>query len=274
MLPIRLTIMGCGKLGSAYACALLDSAVCTSESLHIIQRGEDRAQALRSQFGCRVDLLPSPVVSQSEVVVLCTRPQDFPAAAASLAPCVSPAQLIISVMAGVPLARIRIDLPQAKQLVRCMPNLPVCVAKGVTAYVPQEVLTPDNCSKLGAVFKATGSALELKAEEELNWAGAISGSGPGYVFLFADSLVQAALRIGFSEEQALKLVYETFEGSIAIWKEKLHEINGLKESMRLRGGITEAAFSVLESGGIYELVLSAIRKNLAHSAELAAASMP
>ncbi|MCC6220678.1 MAG: pyrroline-5-carboxylate reductase [Deltaproteobacteria bacterium] len=245
---LNIGILGCGKLGTAFARGLLSHRVVSRESLIVFQRGDgERLERLRNEFGCRVFDAVTPVLSECDVIISSVRPQDFQVAASQLADYILREQLLLSVMAGIKVATISNLLNGHLQIVRSMPNLPVQIGKGANPYVVGSDVSDVNKAMAEKILNSTGVSIELEHEGQLDAVTAISGSGPGYVFTFIQSMLEASRAAGIPEELAISLIAQTISGSLELWLGSPLDIDKLREGMRLKGGTTEAAFEVLEA---------------------------
>ena len=182
------------------------------------------------------------------VLVLAVKPQQAAGVIAELAACVrqSPrlaGAVLISIAAGVPLAALaRIGLP----VVRAMPNLPACVGAGMTALFAVEDLPAAWRRRSEAVFDLVGRVVWLAREADIDLATAVSGSGPAYVYAFAEALEDAAAALGFTPDLAAALARQTVIGAARLMAERAADPARLREEVTSPGGTTAAALAVLQ----------------------------
>ncbi len=176
----------------------------------------------------------------------------------------------VSMAAGRSLASLQAMLGADAALVRIMPNLPVSVQRGVTGFVCNAQVTEEDASKVAALAEAVGVAVALETEAQLDALTAVSGSGPAYLFHFAEALERAAQSLGFNEETARTLAIETTLGSA-----KLLDSDGItaaewRQRVTSPGGTTAAALDVLmqPEGGFEALLAKALAQALARAKEL------
>ena len=162
--------------------------------------------------------------------------------------------LFISIIAGKRIDFFNKYLPSKNQFIRVMPNMPAAIELGMTCLLENKFTSIVNKKKASALFLAVGKILWLKNESEINIVTAISGSGPGYVFLFIDAFEKAALRFGLSQKETKKLVHQTMLGSInLLLKEKKTSIT-LANNIAVSGGTTEAALKILKKNNQLHLM--------------------
>ncbi len=265
---MRISVVGCGNIGFAITQSLLERGLTTPQDLWVVQRGEPRTVFLRERIDCNISQSPSKELAESELLLIAVKPQDFPSAAEQIAPLISSKMLIISVMAGVRISSMQKLLAPATQIIRSMPNLPARIARSVTPYFAPDVVAPENISRAEKVLLSFGSAIRLHAEEEIDAATAISGSGPAYFYLFIESLLEAARKIGLAESEARLMVRDMISGSLDLWTKNLDELSTLRDAPRSKAGTTEAAFKVLFSRNFKESVIEAVVAAHARAQEL------
>ncbi len=181
-----------------------------------------------------------------EVLVLAIKPQMLEEAAPSLAPFVSAETLVISILAGKTMANIAARLPQAKAIVRAMPNLAAEVGRGATGLAASEEVTPRQRAIAGALLGAVGLVEWVAGEHLIDAVTAVSGSGPAYVFYLAECLAKAGASLGLPEDMAARLARATVEGAgELLFRQSGSSPAELRASVTSPGGTTAAALGVL-----------------------------
>jgi pyrroline-5-carboxylate reductase len=181
-----------------------------------------------------------------QVLVLAMKPQSLDEAALALAPLVSADTLIISILAGKTIADIAARFPQAKAIVRAMPNLPAAVGRGITALAANGAANAAQHALAEALLGATGRAEWLASEDLIDAATAVSGSGPAYVLYFVEVLADAGKCVGLPADLAARLARATVEGAgELLFQNAGNSPEELRESVTSRGGTTAAALEVL-----------------------------
>jgi len=154
--------------------------------------------------------------------------------------------VFISVIAGKKINFFNQFLPLRHQFIRVMPNMPAIIDQGMSCMLPNRHVSRTNKNKIELLFSKVGQTLWLKNEIEINKVTAISGSGPGYVFLFIDAFEKAALKLGLEKRNTKKLVHQTVFGSVNLWSQKNISAADLANNIAIKGGTTEAALNKLK----------------------------
>jgi len=188
-----------------------------------------------------------------KVVVLAVKPQDFPSAKFSL----RKDTLVISIMAGVSIRRLRTKTG-AKKIIRAMPNTAAKFGKGFTAWTVTKSVSRSERQFAARLFRHMGDELEVPDEEKIDKATAVTGSGPAYLFYTLQCFTEAARRIGFSRDAALRMVRQTFNGAHALLRDE-SDLEKLIRQIASKGGTTEVALRTFKDGNLRALWAAAIR---------------
>ena len=264
---LRLHLVGCGKMGSALLKGWLSGGVKPEHVLARVNR-ESSAEKLRREFGIKAGT--DITYDQEDVVLLAVKPQIMPDVLAEYWNPAPAKPLYLSVAAGIRLEKLQEALGEKAAIIRAMPNTPALIGAGVTSLCSGEPVTTDHEQLADRLFKAVGATVWLDTQRKLNAATAIAGSGPAYVFYFAESLQELAVEFDLAPEAAAELVKHTVRGSIALADEQGWDLPTLRQNVTSRGGVTEAALKRLmdDESGLKELLLSALMANLRRTREL------
>lgn len=197
-----------------------------------------------------------------DIIFVCVRPHVVPEVLQEIAPVLQPRQLVISIAAGVSLAKLKKYSGDHKKLVRVMPNLAVQVSDSMSAW-KSIGLNKREKALIAKLLGSFGKALEVKNEQMINAATAISGAGPAYVAAFLESMARAAQKYGFSKSASRLLALQTIDGTEDYIEKTGIEFSALKKAVQTKGGTTEAAFKVLKRGKwqkVFEKALNAAYK--------------
>jgi len=234
----------------------------------------DPEAAARERFaaesGGRATTDLAEVVSAADVVVLAVKPQVLPAVLGRLAGNLRPEQVVLSIAAGFTLRALARALGAGARLVRAMPNTPALVREGVTVLVGGGAASADDVELARQIFTGVGEAIVVADEALLDAVTAVSGSGPGFVFAFAEAWLHAAEAVGLAPELAAKLVQQTLFGSAALWRQSGDQPGRLREMVTSPGGTTLAGLEALEARGFAQAVRAAIEAATRRSRELSA----
>lgn len=236
------------------------------KDLVLAVRRAERARDLTHFTGAEAILDAAEAARGRDIVMIAVKPKDVPTVNDQLNDSVTPDQLILSIAAGVPISVFAEAFP-GSPVVRAMPNTPSAVDKGMTAYTLGPSVTAERADEVRQVLGAVGDTLEL-SEDLLDAVTAVSGTGPAYVFLLAESLIEAAIREGLPHHAAERLVHQTLWGSGMLLATSDKSAFRLRGEVTSPGGTTAAAMHVLEEGGFRALVEDAVQAAARRSREL------
>jgi len=262
---MRISIIGCGNMGTAYARSLRKYGLVSAEELNLVVRREEHCSELRNmgRAGCTLD----EAVSQSDLVILGVKPQDFGTMAPALAEHLRPDQVVLSIMAGITLERLRKELDH-DTVVRAMPNAPAQIGMGITAYATANELSMRQTLMVEQLLNCTGRAMHLADEALLDPVTALSGSGPAYFFEIVRTMIATGVELGLAPHVASALVKQTMLGSYHLMEHADRTPEELIKAVMSKGGTTEAAFKVLEREDLGGTLERAITAASARAAEL------
>jgi pyrroline-5-carboxylate reductase len=200
------------------------------------------------------------------MVIIGVKPGGVLALLEDIADALDPDALVVSVAAGITTATMETVVPNP--VVRSMPNTPALVGKGVTGISAGSRATADHMARARAVFELVGWVLELP-EDRINALSTISGSGPAYVFHAMEQWTTAALELGFSDDDARKLVEKTFAGATALLDASDVKPAELRRRVTSPNGTTERAIAVLDDAHLAEIYAAAAKAALARAEEMA-----
>ncbi|MBK8497547.1 MAG: pyrroline-5-carboxylate reductase [Flavobacteriales bacterium] len=242
---MKITILGCGNMGTAYARSFRKYGLVKAEDLLLIVRGEGRLAQLET-LGMISDSVDGRI-SESDLVTVAVKPQDFGAIAPKLAAVLKPEQVVLSIMAGITLQRLDSSLGH-EILVRAMPNAPAQIGMGITAYATGTELSMRQTLMVEQLLNCTGRAMHLEDESLLDPVTALSGSGPAYFFEIVRTMIATGIRLGLEPHVANALVKQTMLGSFHLMEHSDRTPDELIKAVMSKGGTTEAAFKVFADG--------------------------
>lgn len=258
-------ILGAGAMGEVLAGGLLRAGWDPSE-LSLAARREERRRAVEEATGVATSLDPVEAASGRKVVVVAVKPSDVAGLLTQIGGAIEPDQVLVSLAAGVASAVYEAVLPDVP-VVRAMPNTPAQIDEGVTALARGSHADDAAMELASAVLGAVGATVVLD-ERLLDAVTAISGTGPAYVFILAEAMVEAAIREGLPWHAAEKLVEETIRGAGMLLAQVELTPARLRAQVTSPGGTTAAAVHVLEEHGFRALVEDAVRAAAQRSREL------
>jgi pyrroline-5-carboxylate reductase len=210
------------------------------------------------------------MVREPAAVVIAVKPQNAAEAVPWLAPVVGAGTVVLSIMAGKTLDFLEDALPPGAAIVRSMPNTPASIGRGITVAVPNRSVTPAQRELADKLLAATGAVEWVEDEDLLDPVTAVSGSGPAYVFLLAESLARAGAAAGLPPDLAARLAYATVAGSGELLHRSEIDAATLRQNVTSPGGTTAAALDVLMSDdGLDRLMREAVAAATRRARELA-----
>lgn len=264
---MKILIAGCGNMGSTYVESFIRSKVVDPANLFIVETNTNRIAELKGRNYPNIYSNFGDFAGQADLVMLCVKPQDFEKMAAELKPYLGD-QLVLSIMAGMSIEKIKETLGGKGRIVRAMPNLPAQLGYGMTVFTVSPDVDKIHLFAIQNLINTTGKSLYVNDEGMLDAATALSGSGPAYVFYFIDVLTEAGINMGFTQQEAELLVKQTFAGAI-----NLLEGNNLNPKewisrVASRGGTTEAALKTFNETNLAAYIKQGVEAAYKRSVEL------
>jgi pyrroline-5-carboxylate reductase len=267
---MKIAIVGCGNMGMAFAKSFLQYDLVKKEDLLLIEKSSDRSLTLRNEkAGVVVDTI-GPRVGETDLIILSVKPQDFNSVHEALRAIIQPNQLVLSIMAGIPMAQIQEKLNHPL-VVRAMPNTPAMLGMGITGFTAAKEIDPGSLRRVENLINATGRSIFLEDESMLDAVTALSGSGPAYFYYVVKAMIEAGKQMGFTDSVAAILVKQTMLGSYHLINNADKSLDELIKAVASKGGTTEAALRSFEEGGLDDTLIAGIRAAQARSTELSKA---
>jgi pyrroline-5-carboxylate reductase len=263
-LPGTIALAGAGKMGGAMLTGWLAGGLDASRVIVVEPFPSDDIKALATS-GVRLN--PKDA-GTADTLVVAVKPQMFREAGLALKQLVGPNTLVVSIMAGTPVAAL--EQVCGGMVVRAMPNTPAAIGRGITVAVAAKNVSAAQRTTADALLRATGSVEWVDDEGLMDAVTAVSGSGPAYVFLLAEELARAGVEAGLPAELATKLARETVAGSGELLHRSELASATLRQNVTSPGGTTAAALEVLMGqDGLQPLMIRAIAAATKRSKELA-----
>jgi len=267
LLDSRIAFVGSGSMAEAMIQGLLGQGIAQAGNLVAAGPREERGQALHERFGINATCDNAAAVAGAKVVVLSTKPQVLPVVLPALRGKVAADALVLSIVAGARLDTIGNGLAHAS-VVRSMPNTPAQIGEGITMWIAAPSVTEQQREQARLLLGALGQEIEADNEDQLDMATALSGTGPGYVFLFMEALVDAGVHLGFSRRVAEQLVVQTVKGSVDYYHHSANHLARLRNQVTSPGGTTAEALYYLEKAGFRTAISRAVWAAYLRSAAL------
>ena len=263
----KITFVGGGAMGEAIIGSLISKQLLNPTQICVSEPVPTRREYLNSTYGVTTETDNSQAVTGASVAVLAVKPQVLGPVMADLNGNLSPAALVVSIMAGVQIDTLQSGLCHDK-IVRSMPNTPAQVGKGMTVWTDTAAVTESDRAAAQSILEAMGEAIYAAEEHYLDMATGLSGSGPGFVYLLLEALIDAGVHIGFSRDQAQLMVLQTVEGSVELMRQSgLHPAD-LRNRVTSPAGTTAAGTLVLERAGVRSALIDAVDAAYRRSQEL------
>lgn len=264
----RIAFIGGGNMATALVRGLL-AAGRRPTALVVAEPDSKRRATMRRRFHVDTTASNGEAASGADVVLLAVKPQVMESVLEGLKEGISSSQLVISIAAGVRLSRIEGILDDGVRAVRAMPNTPCLVARGVTVLCGGSRVRRADLSTARDIFRAVGEAHIVDDERLMDAVTALSGSGPAYVYRFAEAMIDAGVRCGLSRPLSSALTYQTIAGAAEMLLRTGETPETLRTAVSSPGGTTLAGLAAMDAAGFFEAVMSAVDSAMRRSRELA-----
>ncbi|HLE08202.1 MAG TPA: pyrroline-5-carboxylate reductase [Thermodesulfobacteriota bacterium] len=265
--------VGAGNMAGALIKGLITSNLITPLQIIASDRDKKKLVGIAEKYGIKVFNENFEVAEAADIIILAVKPDDMTAALEEIAPGVTKEKLLISIVAGKTTGAILDSLSAAGMrhkvaVVRAMPNMPALVGEGATAVFAAE----GKAAKIvDAIFGAVGTVVKVNEETLLDAVTGLSGSGPAYIFLFMEALVEAGVNLGIPVEDAKKLVFKTALGAARVAWESKKDMAELIKTITSPGGTTIEGLKEFEKAGLKKIVSSAVFAAAKRAKELSGA---
>jgi len=271
MLDKKIAFVGSGAMAEAMISGLLRQGLARPEDLLASDNRLERVEELHQKYGIQPFTENKKATEHADVVVLSVKPQRLTEVLGGLKNAIPLRALVLSIVAGATIAKISNGLSH-KAVVRSMPNTPAQIGQGMTVWIPSPAVSEAQKETACAILGALGAEVMVDDESYLDMATALSGTGPAYVFLFMEAMIDAGVHLGFSRRVSEQLVLQTIKGSVGYY-EAISQKNGahvaaLRNQVTSPGGTTAEAMYFLEKAGFRTAVSRAIWAAYQRSLEL------
>jgi pyrroline-5-carboxylate reductase len=255
---LKIGFLGAGKMATALAKGFLKAEMVLPESLIASDPVEAARAAFSKETKGRAATSNIEVVHHAEVLVLAVKPDQVTDVLAEVRSSVTERHLLISIAAGVPLARLESLLVSSARIVRVMPNTPALIGASASAYAMGKAAREEDAVLTQRLLSAVGIAFAVK-ESLLDAVTGLSGSGPAYAFLMLEALSDAGVAVGLPREVATRLAAQTMMGSARLLLESGLHPAVLRDMVTSPGGTTIEGLHELEKGGVRGALINAVR---------------
>ncbi len=255
---LTLGFIGCGKMATALAKGFIRANLVVPARLIGSDVAEGSRLAFSQSTGAAASARNCDVFKAADVVILAVKPDQIEPVIAETRDRVTPSHLVLSIAAGVTLARLEAALPESTRVVRLMPNAPALVGASATAYTLGRMARPEDDQLVHRLFAAVGIAVQVR-ETWLDAVTGLSGSGPAYVFLMLEALSDGGVAAGLPRDVASRLAAQTLLGSAQMVLQTGEAPAALREMITSPGGTTVEGLLELERAGVRAAFVSAVR---------------
>ncbi len=265
----KIAFVGPGVMAEAMIAGLINQRVVSSGSIIVSGPSAARVDELGERHAIRTETDNAAAVKDAEVVVLAVKPQRLDRVMNDIRGSVKSSALVLSIVAGATIDKIAAGLDH-QAIVRSMPNTPAQIGEGITVWTAADAVSDGQKDIAREILTAFGDEVFLDEERFLDMATALSGTGPAYVFLFMEAMVDAGVHLGFSRRVAEILVAKTVRGSVDFYSkpdDPLH-LARLRNQVTSPGGTSAAALYYLEKAGFRTALSRAIWAAYERSREL------
>jgi pyrroline-5-carboxylate reductase len=265
----KIAFIGSGVMGEAMIAGILRKGMAPLQSLIAAEPRLDRMEEMRNLYGITMTAESAEAAIQADVIVLSVKPQSLTKVFTSIRGHVQSDALVLSIVAGAPISKISSGLDHGA-VVRSMPNTPAQIGEGITVWTAAPAVTDEQQQMARRILQALGEEVYVEDETYLDMATALSGTGPAYVFLFMEAMVDAGVHLGFHRSISEQLVAQTVLGSVDYYlkKKNVAHLASMRNQVTSPAGTTAAAVYYLEKAGFRTAISRAIWAAYERSQEL------
>jgi pyrroline-5-carboxylate reductase len=261
------TFIGGGIMGEAMIRGLIKQKIVTPDYIYVADPLPERLSELSERYKIHTTGNNAEAAEAGQVVVLSIKPQNLADVLPGIRGHLRRQDLLLSILAGTPIRRLADGAAHAA-VVRAMPNTPAQIGMGMTVWTATLEVSAEQRNQAQAILGALGDELFVNDEGYLDMATALSGTGPAYIFMFMESLIDAGVHLGFSRRIAEQLVFQTMRGSLEYAAQSGKHVAELRNQVTSPGGTTAAALYHLEKGGLRTVLSRGIWAAYQRSVEL------
>ena len=263
----KIAFLGAGNMAEALVAGIVKGKLSEPEFLLATDISPTRLEVLKDRYQIKVGDKNLDAVLWANVIILCVKPQVIKEVLTEIQSGISEKQLVISVAAGVPIKGIQDKIGQTIPLVRAMPNTPAVIQEGVTALAGSNGLSSEHLKFAQGIFESVGKVVVVD-ESLMDAVTGLSGSGPAYVYLAIEALIDGGVRVGLPRNIAHTLAVQTVLGAAKMVRETGEHPAVLKDRVTSPGGTTIAGLQRLEEGGLRATLIEAVEAATHRSSEL------
>jgi pyrroline-5-carboxylate reductase len=253
----RLAFVGCGVMAEAIIAGLLRKKLVGPEQIAGSHPRQARREEMHVKYGIEMFEQNRDAVTDSSMFVLAVKPQRLHRVLEELKGALVKEQLVVSIVAGAKIATIAEELLHPS-IVRAMPNTPAQIGEGVTAWTTSAEVNETQERQVCAMLEALGKAVRVENEHQIDMATALSATGPTYIFLMMEALIDAGVHMGFSRHVAQELVHQMMLGAVLFARESHKHPAELRNMVTSPGGTSAEAIYQMEKGSLRTVLSKAV----------------
>ncbi len=263
----KIAFIGSGAMAGAMIVGLLREKLAKPENLFASDTRVDRGMELREKYGIQPYTDNAAAVKDADVVVLSIKPQRLSPVLEELKGKIPEKALVLSIIAGATIEKMSTGLEHDK-VIRTMPNTPARIGEGITVWVASDAVSDEQKEQAQTILTALGEEVFVEDEYYLDMATALSGTGPAYIFMFMEAMIDAGVHMGFPRRISEKLVVQTMRGSVNFYEKNDVHVAALRNQVTSSGGTSAEALYYLEKAGVRTAISRAIWAAYQRSLEL------
>jgi len=267
MLDKTIAFIGPGAMAEAMISGVIRHQLATPNNIFVSGPRVERSQELNNKYGVQPFTENAGAANKADLVVLSVKPQRLTAVMENLRGSIRKDALVVSIIAGATLKKISKGLNH-NVIVRSMPNTPAQIGEGITVWTASHQVSSDQKENARALLGALGQEIYVEDEHYLDMATALSGTGPAYVFMFMEAMIDAGVHMGLPRRIAEQLVIQTIRGSVDFYKSNELHVAALRNQVTSPGGTSAEALYYLEKAGFRTAISRAVWAAYQRSLEL------
>ncbi len=249
----KIAFIGSGTMAEAMIRGLLDQKIVTADHIIAADPWEARLKYLHERHGVNTTGDNAYAAEEGQVIVFSIKPQNLDEVMPTIRGHLRRQDLVLSIIAGVPIRKLANGVAHAS-VVRAMPNTPAQIGQGITVWTSTPEVSDLHKQQAQAILGSFGQEIFVDDERYLDMATALSGSGPGYVFMMMEAMIDAGVHMGFSRRIATDLVTQTMLGSVEFARRSNKHVAELRNQVTSPGGTTAEALYHMEKGGLRTVI--------------------
>jgi pyrroline-5-carboxylate reductase len=262
-----IAILGTGNMGSALMKGIIKAKLTPPKKIIACDINNEKLNVLTAEWKVRTTTDLKEAVKESDIILLCVKPQTLPSVLETIKKSIRSDQLVISIVAGTRIAFIQQMIGTKVGIVRTMPNIAATVDEGAAALTFGAYVTAEQQKISKLIFEAVGEVVVV-AEDQLDAVTGLSGSGPAYIYMVIEALIDGGVKMGLARDIATKLAIQTVLGSAKLAKTSGLHPAILRDQVTTPGGTTINAIHKLESHGLRAMLINAVVTATERSKEL------